>query len=40
MDNLVSQLNRQDLGGHFLPEHHASKTSQPRDSERLIYYTP
>lgn len=25
MDNLVSQLNRQDLGGHFLPQHHASQ---------------
>ncbi len=39
MDNLVSQLSRQDLGGHFLPEHRASKTSQPQDSEGLIYYT-
>lgn len=35
MDILVSQLSRKDLGGHFLPHQHASKTSQPQDSERV-----
>lgn len=35
MDILVSQLSREDLGGHFLPHQHASKISQPQDSERV-----